>query len=151
MRNAPSVTYPVGRSSFYARLMWGAGVSGLLGVLMSFVYGSWRTAVFCGVVWCLWLLGSMWAWRRMPRGKLAWQSDRMRPEAPQGSSGVWSWASEAYREGVELKRVERVYDLQRAMLLRLHNPDGARTWIWVERLAEPSRWLDLRRALLAHA
>ena len=77
--------------------------------------------------------------------------DRMRPEAPQGSSGVWSWASEAYREGVELKRVERVYDLQRAMLLRLHNPDGARTWIWVERLAEPSRWLDLRRALLAHA
>ena len=42
-------------------------------------------------------------------------------------------------------------DLQRAMLLRLHNPDGARTWIWVERLAEPSRWLDLRRALLAHA
>ncbi|WP_157538908.1 hypothetical protein [Hydrogenophaga flava] len=151
MRNAPSVTYPAGRSSFCARLMCGAGLLGLLAVLMGFIYGSWRTAVFCGVVWCVWLLLAMWTWRRMPRGKLAWQSDRVRSEVPLGSSGVWFWASEAYQEGVELNRVERVYDLQRAMLLRLHNPDGACTWIWVERLAEPTRWLDLRRALLAHA
>ncbi|MFC3684997.1 hypothetical protein [Hydrogenophaga luteola] len=151
MRNAPSVTYPVGRSSFCAHLMWGAALFGLLGVFMGVVYESGRAAMVCGVVWSVWCVVAMWAWRRMPRGQLAWQSDRMRAESSPELSGVWSWVSEAYQEGVELNRVERVYDLQRAMLLRLHNPDGACTWVWVERLAEPSRWLDLRRALLAHA
>lgn len=151
MRNAPSVMYPVGRSVFCARLMWGAAGLGLLGVLMGLIYGSWRSAMVCGVVWCLWLSMMTWSWQRMPRGRLAWQSDRMPTDALKEVPGIWSWASEAYQEGVELKRVERVYDLQRAMLLRLHNPDGARIWIWVERLAEPARWLDLRRALLAHA
>lgn len=122
-----------------------------MGVLMGGIYGSWGTAMVCGVVWCGWLLGAVRAWRRMPRGRLAWQPDRVQAEAPQGLPGIWLWASEAYQEGVALKKVERVYDLQRAMLLRLHNPDGACIWIWVERLADPARWLDLRRALLAHA
>jgi hypothetical protein len=151
MRNAPSVTYPVGRSAFCARLLFGVAAMGLLGVLMSVIYGTWRTTLTTSVAWCVWGTVALWAWRRMPRGQLVWHSDRVQPEGPQGVQGVWSWASEAYQEGVALKQVERVYDLQLAMLLRLRNPDGARTWVWVERVAEPARWLELRRALLAHA
>ena len=151
MRNAPSVTYPVGRSVFCACLMCGVAGLGLLIVLVGSIYGSWRATLACGVVWCVWVAVAMWAWRRMPQGLLAWQSGRARPGGALGVLGSWSWASEAYQEGVALKDVERVYDFQLAMLLRLHNPDGARTWIWVERAAEPSRWLVLRRALLAHA
>lgn len=151
MHNAPSVTYPVGRSVWYARLMGGVAVLGLLGVVLGGVYGSWRAALVCGPVWGLWLAAALWARRRLPQGKLSWLPDRVEPDGPLGAPGVWSWASGAYRQGVALKRVERVYDLQRAVLLRLHNPDGACTWIWVERSTEPGRWLDLRRALVAHA
>lgn len=70
---------------------------------------------------------------------------------PGTSGGEWVWSSAAYLEGVTLRRVERVYDLQAWMLLRLHNPDGARIWAWVERSADLRCWDDLRRALVAHA
>ncbi|MDQ7743256.1 hypothetical protein [Hydrogenophaga pseudoflava] len=150
MRNAPSVTYPVGRSVLCVRLMDAVAGLGLLGVLVGGIQGSWRVALVCSLVWGLWVVVALWARQRMAQGTLAWLPDQV-PEGPSGEPGVWSWASGAYQEGVALKRVERIYDLQRAMLLRLHNPDGARTWIWVERGTEPGRWLDLRRALVAHA
>ena len=151
MRNAPSVTYPVGRSAFCTRLMLGIAALGLMGVILEAGYGTWRSALAGGVAWCAWSMVAVWGWWRQREGRLAWLADRVRPEDPLGLPGVWHWVSEAYKEGVALSRVERVYDLQSTMLLRLHNPDGACTWVWVERSRDPARWLDLRRVLMAHA
>ena len=42
-----------------------------------------------------------------------------------------------------------VLDVQFAILLRLDNQAGAVWWLWAEKSALPSRWLDLRRAVHA--
>lgn len=150
MRNAPSVKYLVGRSSFCARLMLGIAGLGLLGVALGAGYGSFHSTWAGGVAWCAWAMVAGWAWWRQPQGQLRWEADLVRPEDPQGMPGVWFWGSDASFEGVALKHVERVYDLQSTMLLRLHHPDGTDLWIWVERVVNPARWIDLRRVLMAH-
>jgi hypothetical protein len=139
MHSAPSVSYPVGRSVVLAGLLAAAAALGMVAVFAGVAYLSWAGAATAGLAWCGWVASSLWAWGRQPHGQLSWRA------------GTWSWVSEAYREGVGLLRVERVYDLQGAILLRLHNADGARTWVWVERRGDPARWHDLRRALIAHA
>lgn len=153
MRSAPSVRYPVGRSLFCGSLLIATGVLGLVAVLLGWHHGGGASGGMVAVVWLLWLTGSVAAWRRQPQGVLLWR--------PPGDPGAldkdalpddgWFWSSAAYREGVALRRVERVYDFQAAMLLRLYNPDGASSWAWVERRSDPPRWSDLRRALWAHA
>ncbi|MGM9427984.1 hypothetical protein [Hydrogenophaga sp. MI9] len=155
MRSAPSVTYPVGRSAFLAALLAGAGVAGLVALVLGLTYRSqaspgWWVATGA---WTLWVVIAGFAWRRQPGGCLSWKAAQGRSGGvpSEVSHGDWVWSSAAYLEGVTLKRVERVYDLQAWMLLRLHNPDGARLWAWVERSQDVRRWGDLRRALIAHA
>lgn len=155
MRSAPSVTYPVGRSAFLGWLLVGAGAAGLGALLLGAVYQRQATPLWWLVTafWVLWVLVAGSAWHRQVEGNLAWKSAHRRSEgnSPATSPGEWVWSSAAYLEGVALQRVERVYDLQAWMLLRLHNPDGARIWAWVERSRDVQRWSDLRRALVAHA
>lgn len=139
MHSAPSVSYPVGRSVVLAGLLTAAAGLGMVAVIAGVANLSGVGAATVGLVWCGWGAGCLWAWERQPQGQLSWRA------------GTWSWVSEAYREGVALQRVERVYDLQSAMVVRLHNADGARTWVWVEQGSDPARWHDLRRALIAHA
>jgi toxin CptA len=150
MRNAPSVKYPVGRSAFCAHLMLGIAGLGLLGVVLGAGYGALPPGWVGGVAWCAWSTAAMWAWWRQPRGQLVWEADLARPDDPLGMPGAWFWVGGARLEGVALKQVERVYDLQSTMLLRLSHNGGAGSWIWVDRSADPVRWLDLRRALMAH-
>ena len=151
MRSAPSVTYPVGRSVLFSRLLCWVGFLTLAAVTAGAVYGS--GALAGAVAWVVWVILVVLAWRRQPQGRLAWTASRQPRADPlqPAQAGHWSWSSSAYLEGVLLQRVERVHDLQAWMLLRLHNPDGARTWVWVERRSDPDRWDDLRRALWAHA
>lgn len=68
----------------------------------------------------------------------------------QPPAGAWVWSSEAYQDGVTLLRVDTVLDLQSLVLLRLHYPDAASSWAWVERTRVPARWDELRRALVAN-
>jgi len=155
MRSAPSVTYPVGRSAFLGALLLGAGVAGLVALVLGLTYRSQAQAgwLMAMGVWVLWVVMAVLAWRRQPGGCLSWKAAQGRAGGvpSEASPGQWVWSSAAYLEGVTLKRVERVYDLQAWMLLRLHNPDGARTWAWAERSQDTRRWCDLRRALMAHA
>lgn len=156
MRNAPSVLYPVGRCVFYARLL---GLIGVLGMAVLVLAGwsargpeggavSTATAWVGGGLWLLWLGFAGWSWRRAPVGQLQW--DALAPGTrPDARPGAWRWRSEAYQDGAVLRRVELMLDLQNRVLLRLHNPDAATSWVWLERSRDPARWDDLRRALMA--
>jgi hypothetical protein len=152
MRSAPSVTYPVGRSVLLLRLLVVVGMLGMSAFGLAFVYGLGRWTLVGGLAWVVWVVSATRAWHRQPQGRLAWTVAMERPVEPalRAVAGSWSWFSAAYVGGVVLQRVERVHDLQAWMLLRLYNPDGARTWIWVERESDPDRWDDLRRALWSH-
>ena len=101
------------------------------------------------VLWLLWMGFATWSWQRTPEGLLRW--DALADSATgQPLAGAWVWSSEAYQDGVTLLRVDTVLDLQSLVLLRLHYPDAASSWAWVERTREPARWNELRRALVAH-
>lgn len=154
MRNAPSVLYPVGRCAFYARWLSGLGALGLLALAGGWwVSGntSWAAGVpwLGAVLWLSWIGFATWSWQRTPEGLLQW--DALADSATgQPLAGAWVWSSEAYQDGVTLLRVDTVLDLQSLVLLRLHYPDAASSWAWVERTREPARWNELRRALVAH-
>lgn len=151
MQSAPSVSYPVGRS-FFSGLLYGvAGLVALLAVgMLASTSRFW--AFVGGVAWLFWVALAWRAWHTQPCGRLCWEAAPRRHAPDDGPvAGRWVWFSDAYREGVGLRRVERIYDLQRRMLVRLHNPDGVVLWAWVERAADPPRWDDLRRALHAGA
>lgn len=105
------------------------------------------TQILVGLV--LWLIWSMFAfqtWRGSPVGQLKWSA--LERFDPTREPGTWRWLSASCPEGAPVQRVERMVDLQSVMLLRLHNADGLARWIWVERACDPSRWNDLRRALM---
>ena len=152
MQGAPSVSYPVGRSAFCARLYGIAGLVALLAVGMLTMQARMWVTVIGALAWLLWGLLAWRAWRAQPTGRLCWEAaPRRHAPGDETTAGRWVWFSGAYREGVGLQGVQRVYDLQRRMLVRWHNPDGRVFWAWVEQAADPSRWDDLRRALRASA
>ena len=152
MRSAPSVTYPVGRSVLFRRLLLVVGALGVAALVLAFVFGLGWWVLAGGLAWVIWGMTAMRTWQRQPLGRLAWvpSTEHAVDPALRTVVGHWSWSSAAYLGGVVLQRVERVHDLQAWMLLRLYNPDGARTWVWVERGSDPDRWDALRRALWAH-
>lgn len=76
-------------------------------------------------------------WQRAPVGRLQWDGQR------------WRWESAGYRSGTALEPPRVVLDVQFALLLQLNNQAGAVWWLWAEKSAWPSRWLDLRRAVHA--
>jgi toxin CptA len=137
MHNAPSVTYPVGRSLF-------AGVLQLCFILACVVVSAgwsasiqapgWRIPLqWAGLALAGMLVASRW-WRS-PRGDLNW------------NGATWRWRSGPFEtEGT----VEVLLDLQRWMLMRCEFA-AATQWLWIERSACPGRWGDLRRAVYSRA
>jgi hypothetical protein len=102
--------------------------------------GAWWFALCVGLVWVAVLV---WRLQYPIQGRLGWLVDDA------GRGGEWRWHSEAYRHGTPVTRIEWALDLQVAVLVRLHNAAGAGWWVWLHRRADPARWDDLRRALLA--
>jgi toxin CptA len=137
LHNAPSVSYPLGRSRFLGCLLLGAwlvaaGVS--LWWWRTAPPGDWRPWVGC-LSWLLAGLAMAAGWHRSPVGALHWDGE------------LWFWESQACRDGSALAPPVVAIDLQTVMLLRLDNPAGAVWWLWAERATWPERWLDLRRAV----
>lgn len=157
MRNAPSVVFPVGRCAFYAGLLCALAGLGLLVLLLwwwpwlgAAADVPWLTRVagwLGGLLWLGWA-GFAWrSWLNAPVGWLQWDALGA-PVSGQTRAGVWHWHRDALADGAPLQQVERVLDLQSRMLLRVRNPDGAHRWLWVECDSDPTRWNDLRRALV---
>lgn len=135
MDNAPAVEFPLGRSSFQARLI--AGVVGISGVAVLLWFGPGGDArQWLAFGWWLLASGWMWVeWWRSPRGSLLWD-------------GV-SWSLLIGSRSL-LVLPALVLDLQHIVLLRLQAVDKAgSTWVWLDRSRHPVRWLALRRAVYA--
>ena len=137
MHGAPSVTYPVGRSLFAARL---AAVLVALGLAACLAWSlqagaGWRPAA--GLVAVLAAAVLAWqGWRRSPAGVLRWDGL------------AWSW-EEGGRVGAG--RPEIALDLQARLLLRWRPEQGPVRWLWLERASDASHWDTLRRAVYSRA
>ncbi|MEO8656356.1 MAG: hypothetical protein ABI409_19695, partial [Ramlibacter sp.] len=113
MHNAPSVSYPVGRS-----LLAGGIVAALwlLGVLVTAQWmlqpqvSGWRPVLAVAVL-ALGAAAAGWNWWIMPRGTLAW--DRQ----------SWTWTAAGV---TDLGAVEVCLDLQQCLLLHFRSQPASR-------------------------
>lgn len=161
MRNAPSVSYPVGRS--FLRTL----IHGLTLALMWLVCGAWAMLARTdegdlGIVLLSCLLVTVvlvWALLRPTRGRLRWD----------GQDWFWSDAGRAAAEDIRGQLKVRL-DWQGGMLLEFmpQQAEAASTalgqdaapergaalpwrsrWLWVEQVQAPIYWNALRRAAWA--
>ncbi len=137
--HAPPVSYAVGRSSWVLGLLMGCGALAVL------VTARWWHSAAPGD-WGPWLGtaavvlsggGAIWGWQRSPVGVLLWDGQD------------WQWQSAGYQSPTSVDAPEPVLDLQRLLLVRMHNRAGAPWWVWADAASDPAHWLDLRRALHA--
>jgi toxin CptA len=138
MHNAPSVTYPVGRSRIQGWLtlcLWLLGLATVLGWCSHVDAPNWRQYLALACV-----LGAgavaLQGWRRMPVGTLRWDGQQ------------WFWGAAGEPVGVTV--VCRL-DLQRHMLLQLCPQLGRPMWCWAASAELPERWHGLRRAVYSPA
>jgi toxin CptA len=135
--NAPSVTYPLGRSHWQA---WVLSVFWLLAVVlvgawvMVSQHVGWRQLTGLAALIGVGLI-ALHGWKNSAVGQLAWDGQ------------VWRWEGPGYQAGVAEYELLAALDFQSVMLLRLENQAHAKLWLWAEQRAFPARWLDLRRAV----
>jgi toxin CptA len=137
MHNAPSVSYPVGRSRFAGALAfaaWLLGAATALSWWLAVPVPSWRSVVVAAAVAIAGAL-ALFAWRRSPAGDLAWNGEG------------WTWSGAG---GATSGDVVPSLDLQQWLLVRF-GAGGAVRWLWLERTRSPARWDDLRRAVYSRA
>jgi toxin CptA len=135
MHNAPSVSYPAGRSRFAAVLLLAVWLLGCAAA------GLWRLqsqdgrrpALMAVALAAAGVLAA-WRWWRTAPGTLQWDGE------------AWSWSVRAGATG----SVEVALDLQRSLLV-LWRGAGASHWIWLDRTACAERWDELRRAVYSRA
>ena len=138
MHGAPSVSFPVGRS------LWAGAVAAAIWLLGAGVAAGWlATAAWSprqAVALALLAATGAWAaaaWWRQPSGRLDWD----------GAAWCWWPAAGVPLEGGSLRVAA---DLQFLLLVQWSGA-GRRSWLWLERRADPSRWAALRRAVYSRA
>lgn len=137
MHNAPSVSFPVGRSRFPGWIV--ASVA----LLAAVVWVGWVMQTQPEPL-LRWALGGVWAasvalavqgWRQRPRGMLHWDGS------------VWRWAPQ---QGPEVPgQLTCALDLQSRLWVSHRTRRGPVRWFWLSRSDDASAWNDLRRALFA--
>jgi toxin CptA len=137
MHNAPSVSYPLGRSRFFAALLlalWLLGGAATTLLWFQSPSPNWRH----GAAWLVLAAAgafTAWHWWHGPSGMLAWDGES------------WNWSgAQAEESGV----LEVSLDLQHWLLLRW-NSGTASCWLWLARADHAERWGDLRRAVYSRA
>ena len=137
MHNAPSVTYPVGRSFFFAGLLLGLALLSA-GVGVGWIVSSERFGAAQLAMLLLWLTTAAvagWCWRRPAQGELQWDGQ------------AWTWRSGAAAMAAWPGQVAIRLDWQRGLLLEFFGESGRTQWLWLARSADATRWLAVRRAL----
>jgi hypothetical protein len=139
MHDAPSVSYPVGRSRSADRL---------LSIL-------WTSGACCAAAACYRLDGADWrvgllALSVVGAGVAAWRSALRRTALAELSfdGRHWSLAGSA---GLRAAGVKVALDFQSSLLVCLTGARRARRWVWLDRSTLPERWRDLRRAVYSRA
>ena len=156
MYNAPSVSFPVGRSAFYGWLLFGLGASGGAAFAAMHAMAVWGLSapltlvqtVGGVVLWGAWAGIATWHWRQSLQGRLHWDAAGA-SLVREASPGLWRWQLVGRVRSADLTQVVTVLDLQSRCLLRAQRADGRTHWLWVECARDPERWDDLRRALVA--
>lgn len=136
MHDAPSVSYPVGRSRWagaLAAVLWLCGLAGALLWAAQPQVAFWRLAFAWAAVAAAGL-AALGAWWFTPRGTLAWD----------GSGWTWTPHGGPAAAG----ELQVALDFQRLLLVRFRAAD-APGWFWLERGGE--RWDELRRAVYSRA
>ncbi|MBT9506298.1 hypothetical protein [Rhodoferax sp.] len=138
MRNAPAVSYPVGRSSFQAWLILGMVLcAAAVGLLWQQQTGpvAWRWHLFV-VTSLLTFAFAAVLWWRTPKGCLMWDGQN------------WCWTC----PGMSMAGTLAVHlDFQGLMVLSLRTGGRAPLWLWPQRSAQPELWQALRCAAFARA
>jgi hypothetical protein len=136
MHNAPSVSYPAGRSRLAAALLLGLWLLGCAAAALWQFHKPepWRLATMLAALFAVGAVAA-WHWWYTPSGALAWN----------GEDWTWSVHPKAASASVEV-----AVDLQRALLLRWKCGDAS-LWIWLDRETRAERWDDLRRAVYSRA
>ena len=140
-RNAPPVTYPVGRTPRLAWALAGLWLAGAAAVFWTFFWilalvHQGYTAIFLGV--SVVMSGGLCLafWRGQRARLLVWDGERWSLEP--GSGGEYG---DAARPRVRM-------DLQHTLLLAFEMPSSRRPiWLWAEAAHDPMRWHLLRCAL----
>ena len=139
MHDAPSVSYPVGRSSWAAYALgglWALGASATVAWMSHLPAAGWR-GVLAGLACAAAGAWAAWAWWRTPEGCLDWRGSR------------WHWTPvQAPRADVGL---QVGLDFQQVLLLRLTPVQGPSVWAWLERRSAPADWAAMRRAVYSRA
>jgi len=135
MHNAPSVSYPVGRSHFQAGLLV---LTVLAGLIVDFYWSSqalwgWRQGLV-GVSLCLAVVFALHEWQRTPQGTLTWD----------GVGWCFNEEQQAFIGDLTVS-----LDLQFVLLLRLTPNKGPPCWLWAERRRQAPLWVALRRAVFS--
>jgi hypothetical protein len=133
MHDAPSVTYPVGRSFWAGALLavvWLIGLGGLLGWAVRTQPAVLRVGAALVVLVAAGAGAARHGWQAA-LGSVVWDGERWRlPGTAEASASV-----------------EVVMDLQHALLLRACGGG----WFWLEQRSAPALWDDLRRAVYSRA
>jgi toxin CptA len=137
MHNAPSVSYPVGRSLVAGALAAAAWLLGALACVQWTVQSQvsgWRLGA-AGIALAAAALVSARNWQAMPRGILGWD----------GQSWTWTGAGKT-----DIGTVEVCLDVQQCLLVHFRGR-AVSHWLWLERAHCAERWDDLRRAVYSRA
>ena len=135
--SAPPVAYPLGRCVIQACLLAGVWCAGLLLALL-WIDSSHPPGWAMALLACSLVVAGLAAWvaiRKPALGQLSWDGH------------LWRWESASYRSGLAEQQLVVIADFQHLLLLRIENPARAALWLWAERKAFPSRWMDFRRAV----
>ena len=157
MQNAPSVSYPVGRSALEASALlvlstvgggaiaWGWWDEQLIASALT----AWSPWLLGLGAWLCWVLLAAWHWWLQPTGVLKWDAQAT-PDQLDSPPGGWFWFPQVDALKPLAVKPKQVFDGQGWMLLSLHGSRRAALWVWLERKGDPTRWDDLRRALTQH-
>lgn len=137
MHQAPTVDYPLGEARVLRNLILAVWLLVLL-VDLAWLYQvqgeGWRVWLGLGSTLVIGLLARR-DWPGAGRGSLRWDGAN------------WCWQGEGQGR---IGRLAVPLDLQSALLVRWSPVAGGRpAWFWLDCAADPSGWLDLRRALFA--
>ena len=150
MRNAPSVTYPVGRCAVHGKVLVLLGALGLLALALLAVLWAAASAAWLwggGLAWLCWSALALRTWWRSPSASLQWDARAASASALPGERvRGWRWHG-AGSPASDLESVEWVVDAQTVLLLRLQPPAAPARWVWLEARRAQGLWEDLGRAL----
>lgn len=149
------MVYPVHRSGALIGLTALVWVAGAAALIVWFYSTGARVDVMHSRVWLMAAAvlaasaGVVSFWSTCERGQLIWDGELWHEALVTPSKRVrWSsrLPSAAALNDDDLQ-VQVVVDAQLVMLLCLTRAQQASRWVWVERMAQPEQWLDLRRAV----